>query len=76
LLERTRRHPIARPRQTAMFLACRMTQASLPDIGARFGGFDHTTVMYARDRVAQLVEQDPAFKAEVETIARAIKREP
>ncbi|HET9231192.1 MAG TPA: DnaA/Hda family protein [Vitreimonas sp.] len=76
LLERTRRHTIARPRQTAMFLACRMTQASLPDIGARFGGFDHTTVMYARDRVAALVEQDPAFKAEVENIARAIKREP
>jgi chromosomal replication initiator protein len=76
LLERTRRHTIARPRQTAMFLACRMTHASLPDIGARFGGFDHTTVMYARDRVAALVEQDPAFKAEVESIARAIKREP
>jgi chromosomal replication initiator protein len=76
LLERTRRHTVARPRQTAMFLACRMTQASLPDIGARFGGFDHTTVMYARDRVAALVEQDPTFKAEVETIARAIKREP
>jgi chromosomal replication initiator protein len=76
LLERTRRHTIARPRQTAMFLACRMTQASLPDIGARFGGFDHTTVMYARDRVAALVEQDPAFKAEIESIMRAIKREP
>jgi chromosomal replication initiator protein len=76
LLERTRRHTIARPRQTAMFLACRMTQASLPDIGARFGGFDHTTVMYARDRVQALVEQDPAFKAEIEGIMRAIKREP
>jgi chromosomal replication initiator protein len=76
LLERTRRHSIARPRQIAMFLACRMTHASLPDIGARFGGFDHTTVMYARDRVAALVDQDPAFRAEVETIARAIRREP
>ena len=76
LLERTRRHTIARPRQVAMFLACRMTQASLPDIGVRFGGFDHTTVMYARDRIAQLMEQDPAFKAEIENIARAIRREP
>jgi chromosomal replication initiator protein len=76
LLERTRRHTIARPRQTAMFLACRMTHASLPDIGARFGGFDHTTVMYARDRVAALMEQDAAFKAEIESIARAIRREP
>lgn len=76
LLERTRRHTVARPRQIAMFLACRMTQASLPDIGARFGGFDHTTVMYARDRVAALIEQDAAFKAEVENVARAIRREP
>lgn len=76
LLERTRRHSIARPRQIAMFLACRMTHASLPDIGARFGGFDHTTVMYARDRIAALVEQDVTFRAEVENIARAIRREP
>jgi chromosomal replication initiator protein len=76
LLERTRRHAIARPRQIAMFLACQMTHASLPDIGQRFGGFDHTTIMYARDRIAELVEQDPAFKAEIEAIARAVRREP
>ena len=76
LLERTRRHSIARPRQIAMFLACKMTHASLPDIGARFGGFDHTTVMYARDRIAALVEQDVTFRGEIENIARAIRREP
>lgn len=76
LLERTRRHAIARPRQVAMFLACRMTHASLPDIGQRFGGFDHTTIMYARDRIGALAEQDPNLKAELESIARAIRREP
>lgn len=76
LLERTRRHSIARPRQVAMFLACRLTHASLPDIGQRFGGFDHTTIMYARDRIAELVERDPNVKAEIEGIARAIRREP
>lgn len=76
LLERTRRHSIARPRQIAMFLACRMTHASLPDIGARFGNFDHTTVMYARDRIAALVEQDANFRGEIENVARAIRREP
>jgi len=76
LLERTRRHSIARPRQVAMFLACRMTHASLPDIGQRFGGFDHTTIMYARDRIAALAEQDANLKAELEGIARAIRREP
>jgi chromosomal replication initiator protein len=76
LLERTRRHAIARPRQVAMFLACRMTHASLPDIGARFGGFDHTTVMYARDRIASLMDQDLNLRAEIENVARAIRREP
>jgi chromosomal replication initiator protein len=76
LLERTRRHAVARPRQVAMFLACKLTQASLPDIGQRFGGFDHTTVMYARDRIAEMVEKDATFKAEIEGIARAVRREP
>jgi chromosomal replication initiator protein len=76
LLERTRRHAIARPRQVAMFLACRMTHASLPDIGSRFGNFDHTTIMYARDRIAALAEQDAALKAELDTLMRAIRREP
>ena len=76
LLERTRRHSIARPRQIAMFLASKMTHASLPDIGQRFGGFDHTTVMYARDRIADLVEKDPTIKAEIEGLTRAIRREP
>jgi chromosomal replication initiator protein len=76
LLERTRRHSIARPRQVAMFLACKMTHASLPDIGQRFGGFDHTTIMYARDRIAALSEQDVNLKAELEGIARAVRREP
>lgn len=76
LLERTRRHAIARPRQVAMYLACKMTHASLPDIGQRFGGFDHTTIMYARDRIEALAETDPNLKAELETVARAIRREP
>jgi chromosomal replication initiator protein len=76
LLERTRRHAIARPRQIAMYLACTMTHASLPDIGQRFGGFDHTTIMYARDRIAALSEQDANLKAELEGVARAIRREP
>lgn len=76
LLERTRRQAIARPRQVAMFLACRMTHASLPDIGQRFGGFDHTTIMYARDRIAAMIAEDPNFNAEVEAVMRAVRREP
>ena len=76
LLERTRRHSIARPRQVAMYLACKMTHASLPDIGQRFGGFDHTTIMYARDRIAELAEKDANLRAELDGVERAIRREP
>jgi chromosomal replication initiator protein len=76
LLERTRRHAIARPRQIAMYLATKMTHASLPDIGARFGGFDHTTIMYARDRIAELLETDIKLKQDIEVLARLIRREP
>lgn len=76
LLERTRRHAIARPRQVAMYLATKMTHASLPDIGARFGGFDHTTIMYARDRIAELLEADIKLKQDIEVLARLIRREP
>jgi chromosomal replication initiator protein len=75
LLERTRRHSIARPRQIAMHLACRLTHASLPDIGQRFNGFDHTTVMYARDKIAELAAKDVSLNAELETLTRLIRRE-
>ncbi len=73
LLSRTRQQAIARPRQVAMYLACHMTTRSLPHIGKRFGNFDHTTVLYARERVPQLMEKDPAFRAEVEDAMRAVR---
>lgn len=73
MLARTRQQAIARPRQVAMYLACQMTTRSLPHIGKRFGNFDHTTVLYARERVPQLIDKDPAFRAEVEQAIRAIR---
>ena len=73
LLTRTRRREIARPRQIAMYLATRLTSVSLPDIGDRFGGFDHTTVMYARDRIAELAEQDPDMRQMITKLVRAIR---
>ncbi|PLX33377.1 MAG: chromosomal replication initiator protein DnaA [Hyphomicrobiales bacterium] len=55
----TRRHQsIARPRQIAMFLAKELTTRSLPEIGRRFGGKDHTTVLYAVRRIRALMEDD------------------
>jgi chromosomal replication initiator protein len=76
LLERTRRQSIARPRQVAMYLASKMTRASLPDIGQRFGGFDHTTIMYARDRIKELAGTDVKLRQELDTLERTIRREP
>lgn len=76
LLERTRRQSVARPRQFAMYLATQMTQASLPDIGKRFGDFDHTTVMYARDKVIELMEKDPRVRTDIDALVRLIRREP
>lgn len=73
LLSRSRRRTIARPRQIAMFVCTRMTSRSLPDIGKRFGGFDHTTVLYARDRVAELFAQDAQTRTEVEAVENAVR---
>lgn len=69
LLDRSRRQPLARIRQIAMYLATQLTAASLPDIGTRFGGKDHTTIMYARDRIALLMGVDQELRREVERLA-------
>ncbi len=75
LLSRTRQQNIARPRQIAMYLALKLAKRSLPFTGDKFGGFDHTTVMFARNKIARMVEEDPAFKAEIEEIIRKVRRE-
>ena len=71
--QRSRR--VARPRQVAMFLARTITERSLPEIGRRFGGRDHTTVLHACRRVAALCEEDPAFAQEVEFLKRVLAPE-
>ena len=52
---------VARPRQVAMALAKELTQQSLPEIGESFGGRDHTTVLHACRKVAELRETDQEF---------------
>ncbi len=52
---------VARPRQVAMALAKELTQQSLPEIGEAFGGRDHTTVLHACRKTAELRESDPEF---------------
>ena len=58
LLSTSRSRMIARPRQIAMTLAKELTNHSLPEIGNAFGGRDHTTVLYATRKVAELKESD------------------
>jgi chromosomal replication initiator protein len=64
---------VARPRQVAMYLAKQLTTRSLPEIGRRFGGRDHTTVMHAVSRVAELMQQDSAFAEDVELLRRMLE---
>jgi len=65
MVSKRRARVVARPRQIAMYLSKTMTKRSLPDIGRRFGGRDHTTVMHAVKRVSELCNDDPEFKARV-----------
>jgi chromosomal replication initiator protein len=70
--QRSRR--VARPRQVAMFLARELTMRSLPEIGKRFGGRDHTTVLHACRRIAALCEEDGTFKEEVNFLRSVLVR--
>ena len=64
---------VARPRQVAMYLAKQLTSRSLPEIGRKFGGRDHTTVMHGVKRVEQLRETDAAFAEDVDLLRRMIE---
>lgn len=63
---------IARPRQIAMYLARELTPKSLPDIGRRFGGRDHTTVIHAIKQVEHLMMIDGELAEDVATLRKAI----
>ena len=64
---------VARPRQIAMYLAKTLTSKSLPEIGRRFGGRDHTTVMHAVKRVESLTETDSQIAEDVELLRRMLE---
>jgi len=62
LQSKKRSNQIAFPRQVAMFLARRITRHSLEEIGGFFGGRDHSTVLYAVDKISRLIDKDPNLK--------------
>ena len=63
----------ARPRQVAMFLSKQMTNRSLPEIGRRFGGRDHTTVMHGVRRIEELSATDSGIADDLEILRRALE---
>ncbi|EPX84449.1 ATPase involved in DNA replication initiation [Rubellimicrobium thermophilum DSM 16684] len=63
----------ARPRQVAMYLAKALTTRSLPDIGRRFGGRDHTTVLHGVRRIEALMAEDPQLAEDVATLRRVLE---
>ncbi len=67
-----RARAVARPRQVAMYLAKVMTEHSLPEIGRKFGGRDHTTIMHGIRRIEELVVSDRALREDVESLKRAL----
>ncbi|BAE49440.1 ATPase [Paramagnetospirillum magneticum AMB-1] len=68
-----RSRQVARPRQIAMYLAKQLTSRSLPEIGRKFGGRDHTTVMHAVKKVEELKECDQNFAEDVELLRRMLQ---
>jgi len=73
LLSERRNRAVARPRQAAMWLAKQLTTRSLPDIGRRFGGRDHTTVLHAVRRIEALRAEDSALNHDLEVITRKLR---
>jgi chromosomal replication initiator protein len=59
---------LAAPRHIAMYIAAELTDCSLPQIAREFGKKDHTTVMYARDKVKDLMERDEAYRNKVRSL--------
>jgi len=72
LQSKRRTQSVALPRQISMYLARRLTNHSLEEIGAFFGGRDHTTVLHAKRKIQKAMAHDPAFRGLVETIERQI----
>ena len=64
---------IARPRQVAMYLAKELTSRSLPEIGRRFGGRDHTTIMHGVRKIEDLQTSDPQMREDLDLLRRLLQ---
>ena len=68
-----RAREVARPRQVAMYLSKQLTPKSLPDIGRRFGGRDHTTVIHAVRQIERLRASDSELDADIRLLTRQLE---
>jgi chromosomal replication initiator protein len=75
LLSSRRTANVVRPRQVAMYLAKTLTLRSLPEIGRRFGGRDHTTVLHAVRKIEHLLGNDTVLADEVDALKRQLQME-
>jgi chromosomal replication initiator protein len=72
LHSKSRARQLARPRQVAMALSKELTNQSLPGIGDAFGGRDHTTVIHACRKVAELMNSDSRIKEDYSNLLRIL----
>lgn len=73
LLSLRRTAAVVMPRQIAMFLAKSLTLRSLPEIGRRFGGRDHTTVLHAVRKIDNLVNTNAALREEIDLLKQQLQ---
>lgn len=74
LLSPRRARSIVRPRQVGMYLAKKLTSRSLPEIGKRFGGRDHSTVLHAVRKIEELLKSDEKLAREVAVLIRLVEQ--
>lgn len=73
MMSQNRQRAIARPRQMAMYLCKRLTQRSLPEIGKKFGGRDHTTILYGVRKIEELMQADSQIAEDAELLRRTLE---
>ncbi|HEY5996957.1 MAG TPA: helix-turn-helix domain-containing protein, partial [Candidatus Deferrimicrobiaceae bacterium] len=73
-LKSDRKHKVvAHPRQVAMYLLRQMTKCSFPEIGQRFGGKDHSTVMYAVKKIERKMKDDVSLRSAIEGLRKGLE---
>ena len=75
LKSKKRQRAFSLPRQVAMFLCRKKTSCSYPDIGSKFGGKDHTTVMHAVKKIESSIQRDMDLRTNIETLKRKLSQQ-